>query len=69
MKRECGYENETIGVVISNCKEFLEKRNTIYLEDVYVLLNKALENVEGKNDLCDREKEIVKKIREIIKGL
>jgi len=69
MKRECRYENETIGVVINNCKEFLEKRNTIYLEDVYVLLNKALENVEDKNDLCDREKEIVKKIREIIKGL
>ena len=69
MKRECRYENETIGVVIDNCKEFLEKRNRIYLQDICVLLSKALEGVEDKKDLCDSEKEDIKRIREMIKGL
>ena len=68
-KRICSIDNETINVVLDNCKEFLEQRNTIYLGDVCVLLEKALENIEDKKDLCDSEKEDIKRIRNMIKGL
>ena len=66
---KCTIDNETIGVVIDNCKEFLTKRDTIYLGDVCVLLEKALEYVDDKKDLCDSEKNDIKRIRNIIKGL
>ena len=43
MKRVCSFDNETIDIVLSNCKEFLKLRDRIYIEDVKVLLEKALE--------------------------
>lgn len=67
--RMCTIDNDTLNVVIDNCKEFLNDRDTIYLGDVKVLLEKALEGVKDKNDLVDSEKETIKKIREMIKGL
>lgn len=68
-ERKCTIDNETIGVVIDNCKEFLTKRDTIYLGDICVLLEKALEYVDGKKDLSDSEQEDIKRIRKMIKGL
>lgn len=69
MKRICSIDNETLGFVIDNCKEFLEKRNRIYIGDVCTLLEKALEYVEDKKDLSDGEQEDIKRIRKMIKGL
>ena len=69
MERKCSYDNETIKVVLENEIEFLEKRNTMYLGDIYVFLEKALDGVEDKKDLSDGEKEDIKRIRRIIKGL
>ena len=69
MKRKCNYENDLIGYVLDNCKEYLKKRNTIYLQDVYVLLSKALDGVENKKDLTDSELLDIKNIRDLIKGL
>lgn len=69
MKRICTIDNETIGVVIDNCKEFITKRDTIYLSDVCVLLEKALDGVEDKKDLSDNEQLDIKRIRNMIKGL
>lgn len=69
MKRICTFDNEKIGVVIDNCKEFLQKRDTIYLGDICVLLEKALEYVDDKKDLSDSEQEDIKRIRKMIKGL
>ena len=69
MKRKCTFNNETIGIVIDNCKEFLQKRDTIYLGDICVLLEKALEYVDDKKDLSDSEQEDIKRIRKMIKGL
>lgn len=69
MKRKCSFDNETINVVLDNCKEFLKKRDTIYLENVRVLLEKALEGVESKKDLTSSEEMSIKSIRNMIKGL
>jgi len=69
MKRKCTFDNEIIGVVIDNCKEFLGKRDTIYIGDVCVLLEKALEGVEDKKDLAPAEIDDIKRIRNMIKGL
>lgn len=67
--RICTFENETIKVVAENCKEFVTKRNTIYLSDVKILLEKALEGVANKKDLSNNEIEDIKRIRQMIKGL
>lgn len=69
MKRKCSIDNETLNVVIDNCKEFLNKRDTIYLGDVACLLEKALEYVETKKDLSDTDLLDIKSIRKMIKGL
>lgn len=69
MKRKCSIDNETLNVVIDNCKEFLNERNRIYLGDICSLLEKALEGIEDKKDLCDREILEIKIIRNMIKGL
>ena len=68
-KRKCTYDNDLIDYVLNNCKEYLEKRNTLYLQDIYVLLSKALDGVENKKDLTDSELLDIKNIRELIKGL
>lgn len=67
--RRCSIDNETLDVIIDNCKEFLHKRDTIYLKDVCCLLEKALDGVADKKDLSDAEKLDIKNIREMIKGL
>lgn len=67
--RVCTIDNETIDVVLDNCKEFLEKRDRIYISDVKVLLEKALEGVENKKDLVSAEQDSIKAIRNMIKGL
>ena len=69
MKRMCTFGNDTIDVILNNCKEFLKERDTIYLGDICVLLEKALEGVEDKKDLSDSEQEDIKRIRNMIKGL
>lgn len=69
MKRKCSIDNETLNVILDNCKEFLKYRNTIYLDDIRCLLEKALEGIEDKKDLCDLEKDDIKRIRKMIKGL
>ena len=69
MERKCSYDNETIKIVLENELEFLQHRNTMYLSDIYVFLEKALDGVEDKKDLRDGEKEDIKRIRRIIKGL
>ncbi len=69
MKRRCTFNNETIEVVINNCKEFLTNRDRIYVEDVCTLLEKALEGVENKKDLSPSEQMSIKRIRNMIKGL
>lgn len=69
MKRKCSIDNETLDIVLDNCKEFLKLRNMIYLNDVCCLLEKALEGIEDKKDLCDLEKDDIKRIRNMIKGL
>ena len=68
-KRICSIDNETLKVVAQNCVEFIEKRDRVYLEDVQTLLEKALEGITDKKDLCDSEKETIKRIRKMIKGL
>lgn len=68
-KRICTIDNETLSVVIDNCKEFLEKRDRIYIGAVCTLLEKALEGVGDKKDLSDSEQEDIKRIRNMIKGL
>lgn len=68
-RRICTFGNETISVVIDNCKEFLEKRDTIYIGDVCLLLEKALEGIKDKSDLSPIEQEDIKRIRNKIKGL
>ena len=67
--RVCTINNKTLEVVLDNCKEFLRKRNTIYLEDVGLLLEKALEYVSDKKDLSCGEQEAIKRIRRMMKGL
>ncbi len=69
MKRKCSIDNDTLQVVLDNCKEFLTKRDRIYLGDICSLLEKALEGITDKKDLCDSEKEDIKRIRKMIKGL
>lgn len=69
MKRVCSIDNETIDVVLDNCKEFLKLRDRIYIDDVRVLLEKALEGVEDKKDLAPVEQDAIKSIRNMIKGL
>lgn len=68
-KRICSIDNETIDVVLDNCKEFLKIRDRIYIEDVQTLLEKALEGVANKKNLSDGEVESIKRIRKMIKGL
>ena len=67
--RICTIENKVIDVVLDNCKEFLNKRDTIYLQDICTLLEKALEGVIDKKDLTYSEQEDIKRIRKMIKGL
>lgn len=67
--RMCTIDNETIEVALDNCKEFLERRNRIYLGDVRTLLEKALEGVKDCKDLSDGDREDVRAIRKMIKGL
>ena len=69
MKRVCTIDNDTLQCVLDNCKDFLKYKNTIYLGDVCALLEKALEGVQDKKDLSDIEKEEIKIIRNMIKGL
>ena len=69
MKRTCSIDNETLFVVLNNERKFLHDRNTIYIEDVRVLLEKALEGVEDKKDLSPSEQSAIKSIRHMIKGL
>lgn len=69
MKRICTFSNDLIRDVLKNEIEFLEKRNTMYLGDICVFLQKALEGVEDKKDLSDSDKEDIKRIRKMIKGL
>lgn len=68
-KRICTIDNETIEVVLNNCIEFLNKRDLLYLGDICVLLEKALEGVADKKDLSPLEQEEIKRIRKMIKGL
>lgn len=68
-KRVCTFDNETIKVVLENCLEFLKYRDIIYIGDVCVLLEKALEGIETKKDLAPVEIVEIKKIRDMIKGL
>lgn len=67
--RRCTISNDTLNVVLDNCKENLNKNDIIYLNDIRILLEKALEGVADKKDLCDAEKLDIKNIREMIKGL
>ena len=68
-KRKCSIDNETLDIILDNCKEFLKYRNTIYLSDICCLLEKALEYVDNKKDLSDGEITDIKRIRKMIKGL
>lgn len=68
-KKVCSLKNETIDVVLDNCKEFLKTRDRIYIEDVVSLLEKALEGVECKKDLTPSEQDSIKRMRQMIKGL
>lgn len=68
-RRLCTTDLETLQVVTENCKEFLLKRNTIYLHDIVLLLGKSLEFIKDKNDLSPSEKDDIKTIRSYIKGL
>ena len=67
--RICTFNNDTLIAVVNNCKEFIQKRDTIYLEDIRVLLEKALEGVRDKKDLSDSEIDTIKRIRVMLKGL
>lgn len=69
MTRKSFTSNEVLQIVLDNCKEFLQKRDTIYLFDAFMILSKALEGVENKKDLTESDKEAIKKIRNLIKGL
>ena len=69
MKRKCSLDNETIDVIVDNCKEFLKIRNRIYIEDVVTLMEKALEGVGDKKDLVPSEQDSIKRLRKMIKGL
>ena len=69
MKRKCSLDNETIDVIVDNCKEFLKIRNRIYIEDVVTLMEKALDGVEDKKDLAPSEQDSIKRLRKMIKGL
>lgn len=68
-RRICTIKNETIDAVLDNCKEFLKYRDVIYLGDVCVLLEKALEGIKDKKDLVPVEQDAIKGIRNMIKGL
>lgn len=67
--RICTIDNETIDYVLSNCKEFLKQRDTIYLHDVRIMLEKALEGVKDGNDLCDSDREDIRAIRRMVRGM
>ncbi len=67
--RVCTFDNDTLVAVIDNCKKFVERRNKIYIEDIRVLLEKALEGVRDKKDLSDSEIDTIKRIRVMLKGL
>ena len=67
--RICTLDNETIKAVAENCVEFITHRDTIYIEDVCSLLEKALEGVKDKKDLTPAEQWAIKSIRQMIKGL
>ena len=67
--RICTFDNETIKVVAENCAEFATKRDKIYIHDIVVLLEKALEGVADRKDLSNNEIKDIKHIREMIKGL
>ena len=68
-KRICTYENETLKVIAKNCIEFLTTRDTIYVDDVVILLEKALDGVADKKDLTPLERDSIKRIRRMINGL
>ena len=67
--RICTFDNETIKEVAKNCVEFIEKRDTIYVSDVVVLLEKVLEGVSSKKDLTPAEQMSMRNLRNMIKGL
>lgn len=69
MKRKCSIDNETLNAILDNCKGTLNARDTLYIGQVVCLLEKALEGIEDKKDLCDREIMEIKIIRNMIKGL
>ena len=62
-------DNKTIKVILENCLDFLKRKDTIYISDVYVLLQKALDGIETKKDLTPVEIDVIKRIRYMIKGL
>ena len=63
--RVCTFSKDTIKAVAENCVEFITKRNTIYIGDVEVLLEKALEGIADKKDLTPAEQMAIKNIRNI----
>ena len=68
-RRICTHDDDLIKAIAENCVEFITKRKTIYLHDVTILLEKALEGVENKKDLTPSEEMAIKSIRNMIKGL
>ena len=69
IKNKCSISNDTLEFIIDNVKERLIKHDEVFISSVACLLEKALEGVESKKDLCDSEIEDIKKIRNMIKGL
>ena len=69
MKRKAYCNDLEMRVILNNCIKFLEERHTLYVEEIAILLSKALEGVEDKKDLTASEQDTIKNIREMIKGL
>ena len=67
--RMCSLDNETLDAIVDNCKEFLKYRNRLYIDDIVILMEKALEGVANKKDLTPLEQDSIKKLRRMIKGL
>lgn len=67
--KECNFNNEFIKDILNISIETLENNNNISLNNVYVILSKALEGVKTKKDLSFSETETIKNIKELIKGL
>ena len=67
--RMCSLDNETLDVIVDNCKEFLKYRDRLYIDDIVCLMEKALEGVADKKDLTSAEQDAIKNLRRMIKGL